>query len=248
MQERGKKTTHEPKVEEVAQYFRFTDSDRAPLKALVNFFAPFYKFTKMLESELVATIHNVIPLLCSLERHIRACDDVPAEFRNVSMVALEKRFGFVTHDSFFLSATVLSAHGVKWLANAPNIALKFGDQGYILDKVKQYLDNLMDELPLHLVDVTKDSGSCHSIVEVDDESSVDNIFGYADNTSTSSAHWGAKFDEHLLRTSTLSAVLDPLVYWRAMEISPLSVIAIQILGVPASSAPVKRIFSTCGLI
>ena len=78
MQERGKKTTHEPKVEEVAQYFRFTDSDRAPLKALVNFFAPFYKFTKMLESELVATIHNVIPLLCSLERHIQACEDVPA--------------------------------------------------------------------------------------------------------------------------------------------------------------------------
>ena len=143
---------------------------------------------------------------------------------------------------------MLSAHGVKWLANAPNIALKFGDQGYILDKVKQYLDNLMDELPLHLVDVTKDSGSSHSIVKVDDESSVDNIFGYADNTSTSSAHWGAKFDEHLLRTSTLSAVLDPLVYWRAMEISPLSVIAIQILGVPASSAPVERIFSTCGLI
>ena len=158
----------------------------------------------------------------------------------MSMVALEKRFGFVTHDNFFLSATVLSAHGVKWLANAPNIALKFGDQGYILGRVKQYLDNLMHELPLHLVGVTKDSESCHSIVEVDDESSAHNIFGYADNTSTSSAHWGAKFDEHLLRTSTLSAVLDPLVYWRAMEISPLSVIAIQILGVPA--LPLLSIF------
>ena len=30
--------------------------------------------------------------------------------------------------------------------------------------------------------------------------------------------------------------------------SPLSVMAIQILGAPASSAPVERIFSTCGLI
>ena len=37
--------------EEAVQYFGFTESDRAPPKALVNFFAPFYKFTKMLESE-----------------------------------------------------------------------------------------------------------------------------------------------------------------------------------------------------
>ena len=103
--------------EEAMLHFHFTDSDRAPLAALVKFFAPFFHTTETWEGEKLATLYNVIP-----ERHIPASTEVP-DFKNPALAALETRFGFVTHDQLYLSATVLRAHGQKWVPNAPNVAL-----------------------------------------------------------------------------------------------------------------------------
>ena len=228
--------------DDAMQHFNFTESDRAPLSALVIFLAPFFKSTKAWEAEKVATIHNVIPLLLVLERHIISSVHIPVEFKDAAVAALEKRFGFVTHDKFYLSATVLSSHGKKWLANAPNVALKFGTVEYILDSVKSYIGNLVDDLPLHL-------NTAHDVRQQTSakDDSLDALFGYSTQANTSTSKWSALFDDHVLRSATLSAVLDPLAYWKGMELSPLSAVAIQILSVPASSAPVERIFSTCGL-
>ena len=52
----------------------FVDSDVEIVKFLVSFFKPFYTITKQLESEKKATIHEVIPLFCFLERHILTVD------------------------------------------------------------------------------------------------------------------------------------------------------------------------------
>ena len=232
--------------EEAVEHFGFTESDRAPLSALVRFFAPFFQTTKMLEADKVATIHNLLPLLCTLERHIHSSGEVPAEFKKAALDSLEHRFSWVTHDPFLLSCTVLSSHGIKWIPKAPNVVLRFGDQAYIIAKVKEYLESLTDDLPMRLFS-DLDQPPQRSTDHVD-ETSPDCMFGYGGTSSTSTADWTAQFDEHLLRAVTLSATLDPLAYWRAMPVSPLSVMAIQILGVPASSAPVERIFSTCGLI
>jgi hypothetical protein len=44
----------------------------------------------------------------------------------------------------------------------------------------------------------------------------------------------------------MSFDIDPVAYWKSQPISALSIVAIQILTVPASSAPVERIFSMTG--
>ena len=228
--------------EEAVQYFNFTESDRAPLAALVKFFAPFFKTTKAWEADKVATIHNVIPFLLVLERHIVSSVEVPADFKNLALAALEKRFGMVTHDPFYLSATILSSHGKKWLANAPNVALKFGGLDYIVELVKGYISILVEDLPVHL-----HGAHDNNLQSAPADDNFDSLFGYSSNATTSTASWGSQFEDHILRSATLSPSLDPVAYWKDMPISPLSVAAVQILSVPASSAPVERIFSTCGL-
>ena len=60
--------------------------------------------------------------------------------------------------------------------------------------------------------------------------------------------WAVTFDQHLLRTSSLSMSLDPSAYWKSQPKSALQIVALMHLATPASSAPVERIFSHAGLI
>ena len=46
----------------------------------------------------------------------------------------------------------------------------------------------------------------------------------------------------------MSGEMDPIAYWESLPESPLRIVAIQILNIPASSAPVERVFSLCGNI
>ena len=62
-----------------------------------------------------ATIRNVIPFLLILELQMVSSVEVPADFKNLVLATLEKRFGMVTHNPFYLSATILSAHGKSGL-------------------------------------------------------------------------------------------------------------------------------------
>ena len=46
----------------------------------------------------------------------------------------------------------------------------------------------------------------------------------------------------------MSGEMDPIAYWKSLPESPLRIVAIQILNIPASSAPVEWVFSLCGNI
>ena len=52
-------------------------------------------------------------------------------FCDKTLKLLEKRFGFVVEDEHLLAASELSAHGLKWVTNAPRQALKFGSYDQI---------------------------------------------------------------------------------------------------------------------
>ena len=62
--------------------------------------------------------------------------------------------------------------------------------------------------------------------------------------------WTIAFDHHILRTTSeaLSLDIDPSAYWLSQPKSALALVALTHLVVPASSAPVERIFSHAGLI
>lgn len=220
--------------------YGFVDSDKAPLANLVTFFAPFFHTTKALEAEKFATIHQVVPLLCGLERHVSSTTSIPNEYKQKCVDVLGERFAAITTDALLLTASVLSPHGLNWLSKAPRVCLKFGSQQDILEMVHTYLSHLSLDLPKDLFPKHSDLKDCQTDSF---ESNLEHILGYSDSSLQNSMNWKEELDQHLLRTPTLSFHSDPLVYWKNMDASVLSVLAIQVLSVPASSAPVERVFS-----
>ena len=76
-----------------------------------------------------------------------------------------------------------------------------------------------------------------------------NDFGYVDSMSNFTAptdSWEAEFHDYVARKSTMSGEMDLIAYWKSQPETPLRIVALQILNVPASSAPVERFFSMCG--
>ena len=77
------------------------------------------------------------------------------------------------------------------------------------------------------------------------------MFGYDEfetSDDLSAKHWLPEFEQHLMRISSVSPVVDASAYWLEQTRSPLQAAALMILAVPASSAPVERVFSHAGLI
>ena len=76
-----------------------------------------------------------------------------------------------------------------------------------------------------------------------------NDFGYGESTSNFTVptdSWEAEFHDYVARKSTMSGEMDLIAYWKSQPETPLRIVALQILNVPATSAPVERIFSMCG--
>ena len=77
--------------------------------------------------------------------------------------------------------------------------------------------------------------------------SLEEIFGYDAPVENEVNDWEQLFMKHLISCDTLPIQMDSLAYWRGKQ-GVLSKAALQILAVPASSAPMERIFSHAGLI
>ena len=70
-----------------------------------------------------------------------------------------------------------------------------------------------------------------------------NDFGYVERTSNFTAptdSWEAEFHDHVAQKSPMSGEMDLIAYWKSQPETPLRIVALQILNVPASSAPVER--------
>ena len=76
--------------------------------------------------------------------------DFCALFKKGAVSLLEKQFGFVVDDGHLLAAAVLSFHGLKWLRNAKRQALKFGTRGEVIDKVKGFIEFVVNDLTVPL--------------------------------------------------------------------------------------------------
>ena len=191
----------------------------------------------MLEAEKVATIHHVIPVLCSLEHHLSTFTGLPATTLTQCLVALKTRFGFITEDAHLLTATVLSPHGVKWLALAANNKyLVFPNEIQLLNIVCDDIEEIVKEI---------------SDIETSETASLtptllgfsDSVFGYG--TLGVGVQFGAasirrSVEEHISNTQLLSTDVDPLALWKARPLSKFTIAAVQVLGVLASSAQLKE--------
>ena len=241
-------TKIEKEFEDVlAKFGTFMSTDKSYVSALCWLLTPMQRMTSRIEGDHLATIHHVIPNLCGIERHLLSVPTQNASFyfsQNFSeqtLNLLEKRFGFVVEDEHLLAAAVLSPHGLKWVSSAPRKALKFGSYEQIMDIVRNYMRQQIAAIPAEDLPQHRSVGS-HTFDQ-------DCDFGYEQPTNVTTATlWEQEFSDHLLRVATMTPDQDPVAYWKAQPTSAFTIVAIQILNVPASSAPVERVFSLCGNI
>ena len=226
----------------------FMAADRSYVSGLCWLLSPMQRMTSRIEGDHVATIHHVIPNLCGIERHLLSIPKQSSSFNfsqnfcDETLKLLEKRFGFVVEDEHLLAAAVLSAHGLKWVTNAPRQALLFGSYDQILQLVKKYIHQQILAIP------AEDLPQCENMAS-EALNKIDDDFGYEQvQTQTTISTWEQELSDHLLRVAAMTADVDPIAYWKSQPPSALTVVAIQILNVTASSAPVERVFSLCGNI
>ena len=100
-------------------------ADKSYVSGMCWLLTPMQRMTSRIEGDHIATIHHVIPSLCGIERHLSSIPkqpsalNFPQSFCDETLKLLEKRLGFVVEDEHLLAASVLSAHGLKWVTNAP---------------------------------------------------------------------------------------------------------------------------------
>lgn len=241
------------KFEEVKEKIGgFITSDKPPLNSLVNLFQTPFIMTQLMEPEKIATLHLVIPLLCNLESAISANTEMPTEYIEHCKKCLAERFSFVTTDELLLSATVLSMHTIRWHdAACTNTSIVFPSKDIVLNIVKRYIGRLISQLPVdELKEKPTSVAPCAKpVASSTSVFSADKFFVYGPSSQRNVlTNWETQFDKHMMQASEMSLDLDPLAYWKSLPTSSLSIIAIQILGVTASSAPVERVFSAAGRV
>jgi hypothetical protein len=151
-----------------------------------------------------------------------------------------------------LAATILSPHGFRWhrIAAALNQTLLFSSEQELNNLLKSYISTLIEEVQPYFQQQLE-------ILYPERNSKfpkiTDAMYGYdavpqENGDLNHLIAWQVLYDQHLLRTSSLSPSLDASAYWISEPKSALQMVALMILAVPASSAPVERIFSHSGLI
>eukprot|EP00731_Ephydatia_muelleri_P005280 Em0002g1456a len=196
------------------------DSDLEGVKFLISFLKPFYHATKTLEAELQATIHEVIPIFCFLERHIPDVE-ASAPFKAGILDAFSARFAFMASDMHLISAVALSQHGVRWLPVAlqKNRVLQFEPEYTLRAKLEKYLSVLVEDCAsVECEDGPPAAAAAAAPSKNLKQDCAFDFFGY-DNLPTKVSDWKSMFDAHMASTNSLPHDMDPLQYWRGLIVT-----------------------------
>ena len=210
----------------------------------------FSEATNILQQDAVPTSNQVIPVVDSLENALlQANRDNSAvnAFCEALLTSLRRRFGFLLTSKLFQAATALD----------PSVKLSF--TGCHPEGSKYFIFSSIDVIQAinSLLPSSDGQSSASSSISQDfvhpnptkkrklmDFSSISGDAEYtshANNTTTTELQ--AYFDQ-----PRLSNDVDMLSFWAQRRSLKLSCLALQLLSVPCSSAPVERLFSKAGII
>lgn len=233
------------------------------LKQISERLSFFAEATDLLQAELKPTISVVIPVLISLERALRSFSTkseataFPSETGNqlcdALLQSLQTRFNFVRTDPIYIAGAILD----------PSLKLSFAMSNEAIDMFFFFQRDECKAAALHLLqrlsprdrsDLCLESAS-RGESSIQRNSSDDNsstcpkrrlldFLSESNNPITQTpASLSTAFDDYL--STPLQSVPNAVLYWLNSN-SILRTAALEILSVPASSAPVERIFSRAG--
>lgn len=216
-------------------------NDKDNLSQVVNIMQYFSEATDILQSEEEPTAGRVIPVIDSLENALNNIEQTTPPTNALIQCllnSLQSRFSYLLDSSIHQAATALD----------PNIKLKFTDKTcpgkhyvYSSSLVKDKIKSL---LPVRAQQVMSPSPSL-----IPSEKRR-RLMDYCSTASQSHSQEAlSSLDVQLQEYfDTPTVNVKPTVFWLGRNDSPLKTLALELLSVPSSSAPVERLFSKAGII
>ena len=224
-------------------------SDKVVLRELVAVFDQFEEVTKLVQGDKYASLSLALPCFIGLQKHL---DEVNVR-RLVSLVrvlkdSLQKRFGYIRSDPLFIISTILD----------PEFKLSWVSNNTELINAKQTILKELEKIALQ-TGYTRPSIDDVASNEEDEDADSEpvtkrrKLFSFMEKSHISKEAKSAQqeIDDYLLAIHTKEEIKEgSLEYWKknGLRFPLLRKLAQQYLSVPATSAPVERVFSTAGKI
>ncbi|KAJ8305575.1 hypothetical protein KUTeg_016120 [Tegillarca granosa] len=212
------------KLNKIDYKVKLSSYERKLLQELCNILEPFEKATLLVQSENSASASLAIPVTCGLKHQIcQISIDYSSKMISTLKHSIHSRLSVYENDDSFTIAAILDPRfKLRWCENE-----------------KIYAPVSLDDNPV--------SPPCKKVKQ-------DDFFSFMPSTSTPSRqrHISGKsanteVDEYLDEPCILMSE-NPILYWQnnTCRFPNLAKLACQVLCIPATSAPVERMFSVAG--
>ncbi|KAJ8315996.1 hypothetical protein KUTeg_006010 [Tegillarca granosa] len=228
----------EDKLNKIDYKVKLSSYERKLLQELCNILEPFEKATLLVQSENSASASLAIPVTCGLKHQIcQISIDYSSKMISTLKHSIHSRLSVYENDDSFTIAAILDPRfKLRWCEN---------------EKVTKIIDLLKEKNNQIYAPVSLDdnpvSPPCKKVKQ-------DDFFSFMPSTSTPSRqrHISGKsanteVDEYLDEPCILMSE-NPILYWQnnTCRFPNLAKLACQVLCIPATSAPVERMFSVAG--
>lgn len=220
---------------------------RDMLSHVVDVMQYFAEATNILQGEKFPTSNKVIPVVDSLENALLDCRRDTACINALCeslLTSLRRRFKYLLHSPIHQAATALD----------PSIKLSFTDHDHRENKVFVFSSDDVKESVKSFLPRRSQSRSNSADVPVPlqpakkprllDFCSVSNQCS-SRSTITTANDADIEFQMYCEQPRL---DVDPLMFWAQRRDTQLSIVALRLISVPCSSAPVERLFSKAGVI
>jgi hypothetical protein len=225
-----------------------TKAQKELLSQVTEIMQYFSEATNILQSEGTPTLNRVIPVIDSLENALFQCRRENAAINALAeslLSSLSRRFDYLLTSAIHQAATALD----------PRVKLSFADLIQKEDKRKAFIFCSGDVklcikslLPSEALMAT----SSEQLMRTPQETHVlkkPKLLDFCSVSNIDQPLSVSSIDVELQTYLDLPRIdVDPVQFWIQRNITPLSVLALQLLSIPCSSAPVERLFSKAGII
>ena len=229
---------------------QLSSHEKAILKSFVAIFEPFEIATNLLQGEKYSSVSMALPSYYGIIQNVKKVQDTSRYNQQIIttlLQSLEKRLGHMERNSFYcIAATLDPSFKLKWYTGS-------GEKVLIEEMVLREMRKNLDSDNAHHMPTVETSGK--EVESAEPPSKKRKLFTFmdTDTSNTEDSLEGSIVEKEFkmyLDDTDFTQDENPLKFWKikAKKYPILSTIAKNKLGVPATSAPIERVFSHSGNI
>ena len=213
------------------------------LELIVSVMSYFNEATNILQQEATPTSNSLIPVIDSLENALLQIDRANPAINALCerlLSSLRRRFSYLLNSEIYLTATALD----------PQIKLSFTDNKegkffiFSSSLVKQAVKSLLP----HPLPVNSPPAASNASLEPASKKIKLLDFCSVSDDGVSVKDIDVEVELQTYFDQPRLSDVNPITFWAGRKEKQLSTLALQVLSVPCSSAPVERLFSRAGII